>query len=118
MERKPIDKGAALLKKLLHISRSQSSLLAKNRFADLAKTMAEREEIISEIKIAGRPHGAVARAVIKEILDHDADLRVSIEVELEETRSELQRISHCNTANMAYLSGRAGTPGERFSRDG
>ncbi len=110
----------ALLKRLLHIARAQKVLLAENRFADLAKTMAERDEIISSIRETGAAAAEISEetALIEEILGLDANLRVSMEGELEETRRELERLSQCNTAHRAYVSSSVKTPGKRCSRDG
>jgi len=107
-----------LLKRLLRIARGQSLLFAENRLAELADSIIEREEIISAISVAGEPNGREEAALIKEILAHDANLRASIEVALEETRSEFQRLSCCNTAHSAYISGQVKMNTEGSSRDG
>jgi len=108
----------ALLKRLLNIARGQKKFFADNRFAELAGTMAEREDIISRLKGAGEAGGREEGALIKEILCYDGNLRLSIEVELEETRHNLEKLSNCNMAHKAYVSGRLKMPSERGSRDG
>lgn len=107
-----------LLKRLLKIAEAQSLLLEQNRLAELAGTVAERDEILSAIKKAGEGKGMEEAALIKEILAHDANLRASIEVELEEARHEFQRLSHCNTAHRAYVSGQINMKTAGSSRDG
>jgi len=108
----------ALLKRLLDIARGQKTLFAENRYADLAGTMAEREDIISRLKGAGEAVGREEGALIKEILGYDGNLRLSLEVELEEISHSLEKLSNCNMAHKAYVSGRLKTPSERSSRDG
>jgi len=107
-----------LLERLLDMAMVQKKLFSENRLAELAGTMTEREEIISRLKGLGGPEGREEAAIIKDILSHDSNLRVSMEVELEETRHELEKLSHCNMAHKAYISGRLKMPSERSSRDG
>jgi len=107
-----------LLKRLLKIAGAQSLLLEENRLADLARTISEREEIISALREAGEGKGREETALIKEILVHDANLRASIEVELEAARREFQRLSQCNTAHSAYVSGQVKMNTAGSSRDG
>ncbi len=117
MEDKKLNRRA-LLEKLVDMARGQSLLLSQNRFDDLAGTMAEREKIISLLKKAGKAEKSPETALIKEILDYDCNLRVSIEGELEDARRGLEKISNCNMAHRAYLSSQVKTPIERGSRDG
>jgi len=108
-----------LLERLLDMAMAQKKFLSENRLAELAGIMTEREEIISRLKGLGEPEDREKEAaIIKDILSHDSNLRVSMEVELEETCHELEKLSHCNMAHKAYISGRFKIPSERSSRDG
>ncbi len=106
-----------LLERLLDIARAQKKLLSENRLGELAKTMAERDDVVSRLKSAGAPAGKEEGNILKKILDYDSNLRVSLEVELEEIRRELEKLSDCNVVNKAYLSTQVKTV-ERSLRNG
>ncbi|MFQ5479847.1 MAG: hypothetical protein ACE5DW_01050 [Thermodesulfobacteriota bacterium] len=95
-----------LLKRLLNIARAQKGLFSENRLTELAGSILERDEIISRIsKIkAVEAQKNMEQDIIKEILNFDCDLRVSMEGALEETRRELRKVLHCTRAHRAYAS--------------
>jgi len=109
-----------LLERFLNLAGGQPGLLAGNRLLELEASMKERAEIISKLKDlhGGEEMTEGERQVISRILALDADLRTSIEGELEDTRRELARILRCNRAHRAYARTPAGKKRERHSRDG
>ncbi len=109
-----------LLEGILSIARSQSRLLSENRLAELASAMSEREEMIAslrELSSEGAAGGEEAE-IIREILELDANMRVSLQCELDETGSELERLQGCGRARRAYAADPAQRAGERYSKDG
>jgi len=109
-----------LLQGLLSIAKTQSVLLSENRLSELAATMSEREEAIRSLKdlSSESEKSAEEESLIREILDLDANLRVSLQCELDETGRELERLQGCNRARRAYARDPALRAGERYSRDG
>jgi len=109
-----------LLQDLLGIARTQGRLLSENRLNEIASTMSEREKIVASLRALSSDgaESADEERILGEILELDANMRVSLQCELDETGRELERLQGCNRARRAYAADPAQRAGERYSKDG